>query len=88
MILNPIQSMRSLSVNFTGLFTKSAVLVGKVRRLSVSYTQLGDTCPFFWQKVKVFSPVILGVLRQKQALGFGVTFLDSLELMFMLGFRS
>lgn len=36
MILNPIQSMRRLTVNVTGLFNESSVLVGKVHRLSAT----------------------------------------------------
>lgn len=53
--------MRSLSVNFTGLFTKSSVLVGK--ETTVSGTQSGDTCPFLWQAVNVFSSVKVLILR-------------------------
>lgn len=36
MILNPVQSVGSLSVNVTGLFTESFILVGKGHRLSAT----------------------------------------------------
>lgn len=65
MILNSIQSMRSLSVNFTGLFTKSSVLVGKVHRLSATISW--EIRPHFLANCRCFLTCviafrILGVL--------------------------